>query len=122
MSGGDSFQEGAVDIAPRVGTGLASCKRRFRWISAPTGRPTAASSSTRIDVLALALDDQVLYEGEHLYGGAPGYVSLVHMLECALSPGEHTLTATLSRTESFGRGMIMALEGAGIHLEPAAIG
>lgn len=79
------------------------------------------------DVLTLALDDQVLYEGKHLYeqGTDPrklGYVGLDYTLECTLSPGEHTLAATLSRTEFFGWGLIMALNGAAVRLEPAAIG
>lgn len=74
------------------------------------------------DVIELALDDQVLYEGEHLYEKSLGYVSLDHMMECPLSPGEHTLAVTLSRTEFFGWGMIMALEGPGVRLKPAAIG
>lgn len=79
------------------------------------------------DVLTLALDDRVLFEGEHLFARSPdwhkrGYVSLDRTLECTLSPGEHTLTATLLRNEPFGWGLIMGLQGAGVRLEPAVIG
>lgn len=79
------------------------------------------------DVLTLALDDQVLYEGKHLYEPSSdprklGYVGLDYTLECTLSPGTHTLRATLLRTEFFGWGLIMALKGADVRLEPAAIG
>lgn len=77
------------------------------------------------DVLTLGIDDKVLYQGEHLYAPerqSQGYVGLDHKLKYTLLPGEHTLIATLSRTEYFGWGMIMSLAGAGVRLKPAVLG
>lgn len=77
------------------------------------------------DVLTLSLDDQVLYRGENLFAPAvqnQGYVSLDHTVACTLAPGEHVLAAELARTEFFGWGLIVALRGDGVGLEPAAIG
>lgn len=47
---------------------------------------------------------------------------LDHTVECTLQPGEHILAATLLRKELFGWGLIMALDGAGVRLEPVAVG
>src|SRR5690606_19907683 len=77
------------------------------------------------DVLTLSLDDQVLYRGENLFAPAvqnQGYVGLDHTVACTLAPGEHVLAAELARTEFFGWGLIVALRGDGVGLEPAAIG
>lgn len=77
------------------------------------------------DTLKLALDDQALFEGEHLFRpkeNNQGYVGLDQTLEWTLPAGEHILSATLGRAEYFGWGMIMALQGEDVRLLPAAIG
>ena len=68
------------------------------------------------DILTLQLDNTTLFEGENLFHISPqwderGYGCMNQQIGCELKKGSHTLTAILQRTEYFGFGIMMAIEG-----------
>jgi hypothetical protein len=80
------------------------------------------------DELSLALDGEVLFTGANTFKGfgsyeERGYAHLGPLsVRLRLEPGVHQLTARLKVTEGFGWGLIVALRGEGIQLQPADSG
>ena len=80
------------------------------------------------DALSLALDEQVLFEGENTFKGfadraARGYVELgAHAIRQTLAPGTHHLVAELQVSEGFGWGLALAVYGKGLHWLPPELG
>lgn len=73
------------------------------------------------DLITIRLDGAVVCEERHTYRQSPewherGYVSLDRALAVPLAAGEHEIELELKRTEHFGYGFILALEGEGISL------
>ena len=80
------------------------------------------------DALALTVDGQMIFSGEHTFRGfadraARGYVeSGMQSLRRLLAPGVHRLTAVLRVTEAFGWGLALAAHGEGFRWLPVEFG
>ena len=80
------------------------------------------------DSLALMVDGQMIFSGEHKFRGfadrkARGYVEPgMQSLRRMLAPGVHRLTAVLRVTESFGWGLALAAHGEGLRWLPVEFG
>jgi len=80
------------------------------------------------DALALELDDQAIFSGEHTFMGfedraSRGYPELGQQsLRQKLAPGTHHLAATLRVSEPFGWGLSLAARGEGLHWLPVELG
>lgn len=64
------------------------------------------------DEIAIRIDNEPVYEGEHTFSGIAGnlgYVSLDKQVSLNLPAGTHTIDITLRRTEYFGFGLIAQL-------------
>jgi hypothetical protein len=80
------------------------------------------------DALSLTLDGREVYAGECTFSGfgdrtARGYAELGYAeVHETVTPGTHTLVATLRVSEPFGWGLVLAGEGAGLRWLPAGLG
>jgi hypothetical protein len=80
------------------------------------------------DALSLELDEQVIFSGENTFKGfedraARGYAELgAQSLRQVLSPGTHSLAATLRVSEGFGWGLTLAVHGEGLRWLPVELG
>jgi hypothetical protein len=112
--------------------GQAQLRRRFEACGAcPRAERRNCEIRLRFgysDALSLTLDGHEVYAGECTFSGfgdraARGYAELGYAeVRETVTPGTHTLVATLRVSEPFGWGLVLAGEGAGLRWLPAGFG
>ena len=119
-------QNGAINLNRHLPMSLGEVRLTRRFEITEGGDVTFEFGFS--DALALVVDGQMIFSGEHAFRGfsdraARGYVeSGMQSLRRMLAPGVHRLTAVLRVTEAFGWGLALAAHGEGLRWLPVEFG